>query len=87
MREIDIGKTSRKKLEKYGWKYSHNNSLDCKIFLKQIGDIEVGITLYGDDLFDGDEAAAYVDFYGVNRSITPNDLIIVGNELKKLEGK
>lgn len=87
MREIDIGRTSRKKLEKCGWKYSHNNSLDREVFLKQIGDIEIGITLYGDDVFEDDEAAAYVDFYGGNRSITPNDLIIVGNELKKLEGK
>ena len=87
MRERDIGKTNRRKLEKCGWKYSHNNSLDREVFLKQIGDIEIGIALYGDDVFEDDEAAAYVDFYGGNRSITPDDLIIVGNELKKLEGK
>lgn len=68
--------SSNKRLKSCGWKYTHNNVFDRKVFLKEVNEIELTATLYDDGVIE-----VFVDC----NFPTPDDFIAIGEELKKLE--
>ena len=73
--QISCIKTSEERLKECGWEFS-NFDIEDKLYSKKIKSVNVTVTL-------NDDGDVYVD----RKVLTPNGLIAVGNELKKLEEK
>jgi hypothetical protein len=72
--QISCIKTSEKRLKECGWEFFRFDIFEDKMYLKKIKTVEVTVTL-------NDDGDVYVD----RKILTPNSLIAIGNELKKLE--
>ena len=72
--QISCIKTSEKKLKECGWEFSYFDIFEDKVYLKKINAVNVNVML-------NDDGDVYVD----RKILTPNSLVAIGNELKKLE--
>jgi hypothetical protein len=71
---ISCIKTSEERLKECGWEFSHFDIFEDKVYSKKIKTVNVTITL-------NDDGDVYVD----RKILTPNSLVVIGTELKKLE--
>jgi hypothetical protein len=82
---INLKKISKKRFKECGWKYIDNNSSDDMVFEKKINGIEVTIALYVDYY---NEKVNDLDYTCIEGKLpTPNDLVVIANEVKRLEEK
>ena len=72
--QISCIKTSEERLKDCGWEFSRFDIFEDKVYSKKIKSVNVTVTL-------NDDGDVYVD----RKLLTPNSLIAIGNELKKLE--